>query len=920
MLFADQSDWDGKRGFYVAIENSAAGNTACTLSTLRVTMGVADGSQWRFIVHTPPAWQLNRDYTVKATITPSGFDMYLDDRLVERVSGGFSAFTGSALNASQVPGWASGQSDYFATQSSLNAASSSGTQVNLDGLGASTRPLPLQLLAPGNMPQAAPFNFPEGDTLTITARFRLTPQADFRQYAPYFDRYGQSIHATFPGKITSDADLTTAAAEEETRLAAWGDPPGYDRYGGVAGAGWRSDATGYYRVLERNGIWWLISPDGNPCFYTGLDTAPAVDWDRTPVTGRTNLFEWFPPKTAPYTRLWGRDSWWQGDGTEDVGYAGVNLVRKYGEGWETKAVESTVRRMRVWGFTGFGKWNSGEGKAPVLPVLSRGDVPSVDRHPDIFDTAIQQRFRNALEWQIKDRRTDPLVVGWSLGNEFDEIITAEETRNILAKGSGVAAKRALVDEAMRSLYGGDVARLAKAWGINAVKLEDIYASRPSASAGDVEALRKYYARAYYGWVYQAIKELDPNHLYFGGWIVPGWWENESDWDLIAEFVDVIGYDRYADRFSDDTLDGYIRRTGKPVLCGEFGFPAHYNLMRGYHQYPVASTVDDAESGDAYMRWIADAARHPYAVGVGWFQYRDEPVSGRGPGQGPELVYGENFAFGMVDVGDRPKWDLVTRVREANLGAVKRRLSFQAPALNEGGAVNSASFAPGAAVAPGSIISIFGTDLAGDHDAASSLPLPSKLGGANLQLGGIAVPLIHAVPPYQIDAVVPWELEGQTTAMLDIVTSGLAGNRIPVKLATYAPGIFTGNSSGHGQGAVLINGTRLLASPISSLQYQGRPAKRGEWLNIYCTGLGPVNNRPQTGTAAAAGTLTTTVVPASVKIGGVDAPVNFSGLAAGFVGLYQVNAQVPDGIAPGDAIPLLIEIGGVASNTVTIAIE
>ena len=153
--------------------------------------------------------------------------------------------------------------------------------------------------------------------------------------------------------------------------------------------------------------------------------------------------------------------------------------------------------------------------------------------------------------------------GWSLGNEFDEIITAAETTNILAKGSTTAAKRALVDEALRSLYGGDVAKARRGVGREAVERGRRLRGRAaSAPAGDVEALRQYYARAYYGWVYRTVKELDPNHLYFGFWIVPGWWENESDWDLGAEFVDVIGYDRYADRLADDWLNGYIARDGK----------------------------------------------------------------------------------------------------------------------------------------------------------------------------------------------------------------------------------------------------------------------------------------------------------------------------------------------------------------------
>jgi len=99
----------------------------------------------------------------------------------------------------------------------------------------------------------------------------------------------------------------------------------------------------------------------------------------------------------------------------------------------------------------------------------------------------------------------------------------------------------------------------------------------------------------------------------------------------------------------------------------------------------------------------------------------------------------------------------------------------------------------------------------------------------------------------------------------------------------------------------------------------RPAKAGEFLSIYCTGLGLTSNAPALGQPTASSPLSTTALTPVVTIGGVNAKVIFSGLAPGFVGLNQVNVQVPDGVAPGDAVPVVLTIGGVTSNTVTIAI-
>ena len=97
-------------------------------------------------------------------------------------------------------------------------------------------------------------------------------------------------------------------------------------------------------------------------------------------------------------------------------------------------------------------------------------------------------------------------------------------------------------------------------------------------------------------------------------------------------------------------------------------------------------------------------------------------------------------------------------------------------------------------------------------------------------------------------------------------------------------------------------------------------KAGEYISIYCTGLGDVTTRPPLGSATPADPLASTLVTPVVTIGGAPATVSFSGLAPGFVGLYQVNVQVPATAPPGAAVPLVLTIGGLPANTVTIAVE
>ena len=99
----------------------------------------------------------------------------------------------------------------------------------------------------------------------------------------------------------------------------------------------------------------------------------------------------------------------------------------------------------------------------------------------------------------------------------------------------------------------------------------------------------------------------------------------------------------------------------------------------------------------------------------------------------------------------------------------------------------------------------------------------------------------------------------------------------------------------------------------------RSVAPGSQVVIYCTGLGAVTNQPPTGSSAPMSPLAETTTKPTVVIGGAPAGVQFSGLAPGLVGTYQVNAVVPSGSATGDAVPVTISIGGFVSNTVTIAV-
>ena len=236
-----------------------------------------------------------------------------------------------------------------------------------------------------------------------------------------------------------------------------------------------------------------------------------------------------------------------------------------------------------------------------------------------------------------------------------------------------------------------------------------------------------------------------------------------------------------------------------------------------------------------------------------------------------------------------------------------------PVVSAGGVVNGASFAANVPVAPGSLISVFGSKLATGPAPASTAPLPTVLGGSSILLGGIQAPLVYASDG-QINAVVPFET-AVNTAQQVIVASGTSySTPQPVTVASAAPGVFVQGATS--QGLVF----KVDSSGAQTLADASHPVQAGDAVVIYCTGLGQVSPSVPTGAAAPLSPLSYTVNPVTLTIGGLQANVLFSGLTPQFVGLYQINAVVPSGISPGNQVPVVVAIAQQTSQPVTVAVH
>jgi uncharacterized protein (TIGR03437 family) len=251
------------------------------------------------------------------------------------------------------------------------------------------------------------------------------------------------------------------------------------------------------------------------------------------------------------------------------------------------------------------------------------------------------------------------------------------------------------------------------------------------------------------------------------------------------------------------------------------------------------------------------------------------------------------------------------------------LGAQAPVLPAGGVVNGASFTPASAaggpVAPGTIVAIFGQNLADSLAVASSVPLSTNLNGTTVTFGGTPAPLFF-VSSGQANAQVPFNV-APGTVNVRVTRNGQPSADQSMTLAAFSPGIFTLNQQGTGQGAILLANSATFAAPAGSIpQRDARPVARGDFITIFCTGLGAVDPPVQSGVVAPSSPLALTTTQPTVTVGEINAPVSFSGLSPGFVGLYQINVQIPQNAPTGNAVNVQITIGGVVGNVVTIAVQ
>ena len=436
------------------------------------------------------------------------------------------------------------------------------------------------------------------------------PGSDVLDRKPVVDQFGQWIPSDWPGKIRDLDQLRKQWADEEAGYHA-GDF-GYCQYGGYANT--KARATGFFRVEQVDGKWWFVDPDGHLFFSTSVTGIGAGGGDAR-IKGREDFYASLPP-ADPEPGAPGRRA--------QFGFYTWNLQRRHGAEWGSKWVDLAVRRMESWGLNTVGNWSDSRlwdahKKAYVVNLHGWGMETGYMGMPDVYSPEFPRIVDKSAAEQCAPRKGDPYLLGYFIANEPPWPGRESLVVDIILE----KPPSAIQAEAKKFLAQGDTEERRKQF---------IY-----------RAFEKYLSV-----INAAIRRHDPNHLNlglrFGGSLPP------AEMVKAAASFDVYSLNVYATNVNPKVMEQIYQVTGRPMIVGEF----HFGVPGRGLAPGLVQTRDYQERGNAYRYYVEQAASFPAFIGSSWFQWVDQPATGRNDG--------ENYNIGMVGVTDRPYGELVEAMK------------------------------------------------------------------------------------------------------------------------------------------------------------------------------------------------------------------------------------------------------------------
>jgi hypothetical protein len=491
---------------------------------------------------------------------------------------------------------------------------------------------------------------------------------DAEPFLPFIDTFGQYKHKDWPGKVHSLDELRQRLHDEAADLAANPGPTDWDQYGGWAN-GPKLKATGFFRAEKVNDKWWLVDPDGHLFWSHGIDCVRMLD--STPIDERSAWFENFPGDILSGREFlstgYALKGHYAGKNPKTFSFAGANLKRKYGENWQHNYGDTVHRRIRSWGLNTIANWSDAGlfllRRTPYTDTVGSHGARMIEgsegywgKFPDVFDASFAAAVRRSMEGKQRSSANDPWCLGYFSDNEMSWGNDTSLALGALKSSAAQAAKKEFVSD-LKAKYAG-IGKLNLTWGTSYASWENLLESRElpdqKRAREDLIAFCVKTAETYFRTVRESIKAVAPNQLYLGCRFAEA---NDHAAKAAGKYCDVVSYNFYRRSIADFQYPG----GDKPLIVGEFHFGA---LDRGLFHTGLVPVENQRARAEAYREYVLGALRHPQFVGTHWFQWQDEPTTGR--------VYDEeNYQIGFVDIADTPYAETINASREVGRQLYRR---------------------------------------------------------------------------------------------------------------------------------------------------------------------------------------------------------------------------------------------------------
>lgn len=562
-------------------------------------------------------------------------------------------------------------------------------------------------------------------------RLRRNPPVDKQWLSGLIDKFGQNSAASYALKVDSEKALKDVADRELAELAASNGMPDRSRFGGykdgpklpatgyfrtekIDGKWWMVDPDGYLffshgpanvRMANLTTITGVDYKDDSVRVVKPGETTPEDSMGIIHVSDevkdsrfiaseqRHGLFEWLPGYNDELAEHYSyRRSTHKGpiDHGETFSFYRANLERRYGqsqpESYVQKWEQVTIDRMKDWGFTSFGNWvDPAFYQHNKVPYFANGwiigdfqTLSGYENHwglmPDPFDPVFSERARKTIELIAKDVNSSPWCVGIFVDNEKswgEREGTVPQRYGVildaLSKDAKTSPAKAAFSKHIQEKY-ESIAELNKAWQLDLLSWQQFdskveFSNYSERLVSDLSRLLELLGEQYFIVVHNTLAEIMPNHLYMGARMA-NWGMPDEIIKASLTYSDVLSFNIYEEGMQAEHW-GFLEEVDLPVVIGEFHIGATEGS--GFLQPGIVHAADQEDRARMYKRYMQSVLEKPYMVGAHWFQYVDEPVSGR-------AFDGENSNIGFVSVTDIPYPEMVNAVKEVTRDLYPKRLA------------------------------------------------------------------------------------------------------------------------------------------------------------------------------------------------------------------------------------------------------